>query len=1007
MLRLPSSARVAVSRLVASLATAAPAPSSTTQLSESFLSGTSTVYVEEMYESWRADPTSVHKSWDIFFRQTDAGAPAGHAHAVPPSIVPTANIVSSGFSASASTSTSAFASADAFRCVSESLKLFMLVRAFQIRGHFIAKVDPLEMQQIKVPSDLTLEHYGFSEKDLDREIILGDDIELLSGFLTGNQKTVKLGEIYNRLKEVYCQTIGVEYMHIQDKTKCDWIRNKFETPKPFSFDKETRLNILDRLTWADSFEGFLATKHETTKRFGLEGCEVLIPGIKAMIDHAAELGVSDVVIGMAHRGRLNVLANVLRKPLQAIFNEFAGTAPADDSFSGDVKYHLGTSCDRPTRSGQTVHLSLAPNPSHLEAVNPVVEGKVRAKQYFMGDTDGTRALPLLIHGDAAFAGQGVVGETLDLSGLNNYKTGGTIHIVTNNQIGFTTDPKDSRSSPYCTDVAKTISAPIFHVNGNDIEAVVHVMRLAAEYRQTFREDVVIDIICYRKYGHNEIDPPDFTQPLMYKKIRQMKSSLQLYREKILKEGLLTKEEVQNITDSVMNELNTQFEASKTYVPTKSEWADGDWSKMLSSFKLRNELSQIANTGIPRATIEKIGRALTSYPEGFNIHKKLTPILVQKKKMFESGKGFDWATAEALAFGSLLLEGTHVRLSGQDVERGTFSHRHSVFHDQETNTKYMPLNNIVEGQESCMISNSSLSEFAVLGFELGYSMENPNSLVLWEAQFGDFANGAQIMIDNFIAVGEQKWQRQSGLVMLLPHGYDGQGSEHSSARLERFLQMSDTNPNIIPEMDPKKRTQLQLTNWQVVNVTTPANYYHLLRRQVHRKFRKPLIVMSPKALLRHRLAVSSVEEFDDSNPESRFKRVIGESFSEEINAPEKIDRLVFCSGKLYYELLEARRKAAVKNVALIRLEQISPFPWDKVQAELSTYPNAKIIWSQEEPMNQGAWSFVYFYLKTVSGSRADSITYAGRTPSASPATGSFKVHLAQQQRLINETLGLDA
>eukprot|EP01103_Thecamoeba_quadrilineata_P018470 TRINITY_DN703_c0_g3_i1.p1 TRINITY_DN703_c0_g3~~TRINITY_DN703_c0_g3_i1.p1 ORF type:complete len:987 (+),score=207.75 TRINITY_DN703_c0_g3_i1:44-3004(+) len=943
--------------------------------SDNYLHGTSATYVEEMFRSWKNDPSSVHNSWDQFFKSDGQqfetiSSDAGLSHE---------SITSS---------------------IQDSLRMYLLVRAFQVVGHRIADLDPLKLETRTVPPELTIEYYGFTEADLDREFYVG---HFLSGYISGEQSHVTLRDLYDRLNKTYSGTIGVEFMHIQDREQCNWLRSKFETQDQHKYSNEDKLNIYDRLIFGDNFEQFLATKYPATKRFGLEGCESLIPGMKALIDHAAELGVRDVVIGMPHRGRLNVLANVVRRPLEAIFSDFKGKAlDDDDSFSGDVKYHLGTSYDRPTRSGKKIHLSLMANPSHLEAVNPVVEGKVRAKQYYQKDEDRSKSLPLLLHGDAAFAAQGVVYECFDLAGLHHYTTGGTVHIIVNNQIGFTTDPKDSRANLYCSDVAKTIEVPIFHVNGDDPEAVVFCMQLAAEWRQKFKKDVVVDIVCYRKYGHNEIDPPDFTQPLMYQKIAQKQSILDIYTEQLMSEGVLTEEKRKGVADHVSNILNHAFENSKTYKSKSGDWLDDRWG----GFKTPKEISKIRTTGLPMAKLKEIGKAIYTVPKDFTLHKILVRQMAAKKQMFETGQGIDWATAEALAFGSVLDEGIHVRLSGQDVERGTFSHRHAVLHDQKTEDKYVPLNNISKKQEYYEVTNSSLSEYAVLGFELGYSLENPHSLVLWEAQFGDFANGAQIIIDNFIASGENKWYRQSGIVLLLPHGYEGQGPEHSSARLERFLQMSDSNWNRIPEMEESVRRQIQQTNWQILNCTTPSNYFHALRRQVCRDFRKPLIVMTPKSLLRHKLAVSPLEEFDDEGEDHRFRRVLPEWTPKEIDAPEKIERLVFCSGKVYYDIFEERQKRSVKNTAVVRVEQLSPFPFDLVAEQIAKYPNAKVIWAQEEPANAGAWWFMKFHFATVlenANHNQRDLYYVGRDPAASTATGSAAIHKSQQEKLVQEAL----
>ncbi|KAF8680807.1 hypothetical protein HU200_045544 [Digitaria exilis] len=711
------------------------------------------------------------------------------------------------------------------------------------------------------------DHPGEHAAPPPRQGLPGSSSSASGGCLASSLRTAPCSpsvRFLSKLQQAYCGPIGYEYMHIPDRDKCNWLREKIETAKPRDYDKDRRLVMLDRLIWSTQFENFLATKWATAKRFGLEGGETLIPGMKEMFDRAADLGVENIVIGMPHRGRLNVLGNVVRKPLSQIFSEFTGgTRPVggEDGLytgTGDVKYHLGTSYDRPTRGGKRIHLSLVANPSHLEAVDPVVIGKTRAKQFYSNDADRTKNMGILIHGDGSFAGQGVVYETLHLSALPNYTTGGTIHIVVNNQVAFTTDPRAGRSSQYCTDVAKALNAPIFHVNGDDLEAVVRVCELAAEWRQTFHSDVVVDLICYRRFGHNEIDEPSFTQPKMYQVIKNHPSSLKLYEQKLLGTGEVLKEDVQRIHDK----------------------------------------GQAGDT-------ETCRQAITTLPENFKPHRAVKKIFELRAAMIESGEGIDWAVAEALAFATLIVEGNHVRLSGQDVERGTFSHRHAVLHDQETGVKYCPLDHVAmnQSEELFTVSNSSLSEFAVLGFELGYSMENPNSLVLWEAQFGDFANGAQVMFDQFLSSGEAKWLRQTGLVVLLPHGYDGQGPEHSSARLERFLQMSDDNPFVIPEMEPTLRKQIQECNWQVVNVTTPANYFHVLRRQIHREFRKPLIVTAPKNLLRHKDCKSNLSEFDDveghpgfDKQGTRFKRLIKDR-NEHKQVEEGINRLILCSGKV--------------------------------------------------------------------------------------------------------------
>lgn len=963
----------------------APVPRSVplSRLTDNFLDGTSSVYLEELQRAWEVDPQSVDESWDNFFRNF-----VGQASTSP------------GISG---------------QTIQESMRLLLLVRAYQVNGHMKAKLDPLGLEEREIPVDLDPALYGFTEADLDREFFLG--VWRMSGFLSENRPVQTLRSILNRLEQAYCGTIGYEYMHIPDRDKCNWLREKIETVTPRGYNAERRLVMLDRLIWSTQFENFLATKWTAAKRFGLEGAETLIPGMKEMFDRSADMGVESIVIGMSHRGRLNVLGNVVRKPLRQIFSEFSGgIKPASGEFgsytgTGDVKYHLGTSYDRPTRGGKRIHLSLVANPSHLEAVDPVVVGKTRAKQYYSNDKERKKNLAILIHGDGSFAGQGVVYETLHLSALPNYTTGGTIHMVVNNQVAFTTDPMSGRSSQYCTDVAKALNAPIFHVNGDDLEAVVHACELAAEWRQTFQSDVVVDIVCYRRFGHNEIDEPSFTQPKMYKVIRNHPQALDLYEKQLIEMGQLSKEEIDALHKKVNSILNEEFISSKEYVPNRRDWLAAYWA----GFKSPEQLSRIRNTGVKPEILKNVGKAITSIPETFKPHRAVKRVYDQRAQMIETGEGVDWAVGEALAFATLLVEGNHVRLSGQDVERGTFSHRHSVLHDQETGERYCPLDHVIMNQpeEMFTVSNSSLSEFGVLGFELGYSMENPNSLVLWEAQFGDFANGAQVIFDQFISSGESKWLRQSGLVVLLPHGYDGQGPEHSSARLERYLQMSDDNPFVIPEMDPTLRTQIQQCNWQIVNVTTPANYFHVLRRQINRDFRKPLIVMSPKNLLRHKDCKSNLSEFDDvqghpgfDKQGTRFKRLIKDQ-NDHSDLEEGIKRLILCSGKIYYELDEERQRLQRKDVAICRVEQLCPFPYDLVQRELKRYPNAEIVWCQEEPMNMGAYSYITPRLTTamtaLGRGKYEDIKYVGRAPSAATATGFSQLHVKEQREVVETAL----
>ncbi|CAM6088249.1 unnamed protein product [Calypogeia fissa] len=963
---------------------AAPIPKavSLSKLTDNFLDGTSSVYLEELQRTWEADPKSVDPSWDMFFRNFTG------EHAV-----------TAGLSG---------------QTIQESMRLLLLVRAYQVNGHMKAKLDPLGLDDRVPPLELDPALYGFTEADLDREFFLG--VWRMAGFLSENRPVQTLRAILTRLEQAYCGTIGYEYMHIPDRDKCNWLRDQIETQYAGKYGTARRAQILDRLVWGTSFESFLAQKWTAAKRFGLEGCETLIPGMKELIDRAAESGVESIVIGMPHRGRLNVLGNVVRKPLRQIFSEFSGgIKPPQEAGgyagSGDVKYHLGTSYDRPTRTGKRIHLSLVANPSHLEAVNPVVIGKTRAKQYYANDKDRGKNMAILLHGDGSFSGQGVVYETLHLSDLPNYTTGGTVHLVVNNQVAFTTDPKSSRSSPYCTDVAKALNVPIFHVNGDDVEAVVHACELAAEWRAKFKSDVVVDIVCYRRFGHNEIDEPSFTQPAMYKVIKSHPTSLQIYEKKLSEQGLLTEDEIKKTEERVFQILQEEFSNSKDYVPQTRDWLAAYWE----GFKGPEQLSRVRNTGVKPEVLKSVGKSITVIPDDFSPHRAVKRIYEQRAKMIETGEGVDWAIAEALAFATLLVEGNHIRLSGQDVERGTFSHRHSVLHDQNTGAKYCPLDHVMMNQEEEMftVSNSSLSEFGVLGFELGYSMENPNSLVLWEAQFGDFANGAQVIFDQFLSSGEAKWLRQAGLVCLLPHGYDGQGPEHSSARLERYLQMSDDNAFVIPEMDPSLRKQIQEVNWQVVNVTTPANYFHVLRRQIHRDFRKPLIVMAPKNLLRHQACKSNLSEFDDvqghpgfDKQGTRFKRLI-KDYVFESDREEAVRRLVLCSGKVYYELDEERQRAQLKDLAICRVEQLCPFPWDLVLREIKRYPNAEIVWCQEEPMNMGAYTFVFPRLGNAlmaagRGSFED-VKYVGRAPSAATATGFGALHSQEQQELIHKAL----
>lgn len=860
------------------------------------------------------------------------------------------------------------------RAVEDSIRAMMLIRTYRVRGHLAADLDPLHLMHREVPADLTPTYHGFSEADLDRPI-------WMCGALGFELASVR--EIVRVLQRNYCGHVGLEYMHINDVDERRFLQDRIEGKDAvIQFTPEGKRSILAKVIQAEQWEKFLARKYVGTKRFGLDGGEGAVPALEAVIKYGGQMGVEEIDIGMAHRGRLNVLTNVMGKPFRALFHEFAGGAsnPADVGGSGDVKYHLGTSSDREF-DGIKVHLSLLPNPSHLEAVDPVVLGKARAVQTIMGDAEGDKVLPMLLHGDAAFAGQGVVWECLSFSGLPGYGTGGTIHFIINNQVGFTTSPQFGRSSPYPSDVAKGIQAPILHINGDDPEAVTFCCKLAIEFRQTFNRDIVIDMWCYRRFGHNEGDEPSFTQPLMYAAIKEHPPISAIYGKRLIEEGVVDQAWVDKTTADYVAHLEEEFEASASYLPNKADWFEGRWTGLGRPDEPVLGRRNIA-TAIDEGELKRLGDVLTAVPQGFTIHRTLQRILDAKKAMFESGEGFDWATAEALAFGSLVAEGNGVRLSGQDSGRGTFSQRHAVWVDQQTEKKCVPLTQAGSGHFE--VRDSPLSEFGVLGFEYGYSLADPRCLVLWEAQFGDFANGAEVIIDQFIAGSEAKWLRASGLVMLLPHGFEGQGPEHSSARLERYLQLCAQD------------------NLQVANCTTPANYFHILRRQIRRDFRKPLIMMTPKSLLRNKYAVSSAADFTG---DSHFRRIISD-----LSPPAEGEtrRLVLCSGKLAYELMEARDAAGDLGVEVIRIEQLYPFPSEPLIKRLKAMPNLHdLIWAQEEPKNNGAWLFVEDLLVQCladAGFKGMRPQYAGREPSASPATGLAKRHSAEQAALIAAALG---
>lgn len=971
----------------------------------SFLQGHNAEYIEQLYAQYANDPNAVDEAWQEFFRalgdaevdvKKEATGPSWQRTDWPPTPNDDLTMALDGqwpadpapadmgkkIAAKAADKGVAISDDQMKRAVLDSIRALMIIRAYRIRGHLIADIDPLGMRDQTPHPELDPKSYGFTEADMDRPIFIDNVLGL---------QMASMRQIISIVQRTYCGTFALQYMHISNPEEAGWLKERIEGyGKEIHFTREGRRAILNKLVEAEGFEKFLHVKYMGTKRFGLDGGESLIPAMEQIIKRGGALGAKEIVIGMPHRGRLNILANVMSKPYRAIFNEFQGGSfkPEDVDGSGDVKYHLGASSDREF-DGNTVHLSLTANPSHLEAVNPVVLGKARAKTDQKNDHDRTSVIPILLHGDAAFAGQGVVAECFALSGLRGHRTGGTIHIVVNNQIGFTTAPHFSRSSPYPTDNALVVEAPIFHVNGDDPEAVVHAAKVATEFRQKFQKDVVIDIFCYRRFGHNEGDEPMFTNPVMYKKIKKQKTTLSLYTDRLVADGLIPEGEIEDMKAAFQSYLNDEFEAGKEYKPNKADWLDGRWSHL----DREGEDYQRGETAIKPETFDEIGAKLTAVPDGFSVHKTVGRLMQTKQAMFESGKGFDWATAEALAFGSLVTEGYPVRLAGQDSTRGTFSQRHSAFIDQNTEERYYPLNNIREGQAHYEVIDSMLSEYAVLGFEYGYSLAEPNALVMWEAQFGDFANGAQIMFDQFISSGERKWLRMSGLVMLLPHGFEGQGPEHSSARLERFLQMSAED------------------NWIVANCSTPANYFHILRRQLHRSFRKPLVLMTPKSLLRHKLAISTKEDFVSG---SSFHRILwddAEQGNSDTNlvADDKIKRVVLCSGKVYYDLLEERDARGIDDIYLMRVEQFYPFPAISLAKELGRFANADVIWCQEEPKNQGAWTFIEPNLEWVLTrikAKHPRPRYVGRHASASPATGLASQHKAQQEALVNEALTIE-
>ena len=937
-------------------------------MNDSFLNSANAPYVAELYFKYTQNPKSIDESWKSFFSSlnedelsiiSDFGGPEWKKRDT--------NVIDD-ISFDKVVRSSSDVDFNSFKTSTlDSIRALRLIRAYRINGHLIANLDPLNLHKKNYHPELDYKSYGFSENDLDREIFIDGSLGL---------ETATLNEIIQILNKTYASSIGVEFLHIQSVEQKQWVQERIEeVHNKTNFTTQGKKAIFQRLVESELFEQYLDKKFLGTKRYGVEGGESMIPGIEQIVKQSCLAGVQDIYFGTAHRGRLTLLATVLGMPYRGILSKFQGSLndPNEVLGSGDVKYHLGVSSDREF-DGKSIHLSLTPNPSHLEAVDPVVAGKVRAKQTLLQDKTTDKVFGILIHGDAAMAGQGIVAETFAMSQLRGFRTGGIIHFVINNQIGFTTTPHYGRSAPYCTEIAKMVQAPIFHVNGDDPEAVVHVCRLAAEYRNLFKEDVVVDMFCYRRSGHNEADEPMFTQPLMYKKIKQHQTTLNLYKDQLIKEEILTEDEAKTKLSDFKKFLDNEFELSKSYKPNKADWLDGTWTgiKIASIDARRGKTSSTADD------LKILAKEIHTIPEGFTPHKRIKKIYSDREQSIIEGNNIDWATAEALAFATLLKDGYGVRLSGQDVGRGTFSHRHAVLYDQENEKRFVPLRHFRKEQALFEIVDSFLSEFGVLGFEYGYSQADPKTLVIWEAQFGDFSNGAQTIIDQFITTGERKWLRMSGLTLLLPHGHEGQGPEHTSSRLERFLQMCAED------------------NIQVANCTSPANYFHILRRQMMRDFRKPLILMTPKSTLRHKGNTSSIEEFVNG---STFHRVLRKPLSGE--EKNKINRIVLCSGKIYFELQDHIDALKLDNIHIIRLEQLYPFPYEALEEELIDFKNCEMIWCQEEPKNMGAWQFVQervlSVVKKVTGK--NELHFIGRRAAASPATGVFDRHLSNQKNII--------
>ncbi len=937
-------------------------------MNDSFLNSANAPYVAELYFKYTQNPKSIDESWKSFFSSLNEDEISIIADFGGPEWKKRETNVINDISFDKVIRASSGIHFNSFKISTlDSIRALRLIRAYRINGHLIANLDPLELHEKNYHPELDYKSYGFNENDLDREIFIDGSLGL---------ETASLKEIIKILNKTYASSIGVEFLHIQSVEQKQWVQARIEEAyNKTNFTKKGKKAIFQRLVESELFEQYLDKKFLGTKRYGIVGGESMIPGIEQMVKQSCLLGVEDIYFGTAHRGRLTLLSTVLGMPYRGILSKFQGDLndPNEVLGSGDVKYHLGVSSDREF-DGKKIHLSLTPNPSHLEAVDPVVVGKVRAKQTITKDKTNDKVFGILIHGDAAMAGQGIVAETFAMSQLRGFRTGGTIHFVINNQIGFTTTPHYGRSAPYCTEIAKMVQAPIFHVNGDDPEAVVHVCRLAAEYRNLFKEDVVVDMFCYRRSGHNEADEPMFTQPLMYKKIKSHSTTLNIYKEQLVREEVLTEEEAKSKISDFKKFLDSEFDLSKSYKPNKADWLDGTWT----GIKIASIDARRGKTSSTEEDIKALAKEIHSIPKDFTPHKRIQKIYNDRKESINDGKNIDWATAEALAFATLLKDGYGVRLSGQDVGRGTFSQRHAVLYDQENEKRFVPLRHFRKEQALFEIVDSFLSEFGVLGFEYGYSQADPKTLVLWEAQFGDFSNGAQTIIDQFITTGERKWLRMSGLTLLLPHGHEGQGPEHTSSRLERFLQMCAED------------------NIQVANCTSPANYFHILRRQMMRDFRKPLVLMTPKSTLRHKANTSALIDFVNG---STFHRVLSNPLSEDDY--KHINRIVFCSGKIYFELQDHINELKLNNVYIIRLEQLYPFPYEALKQGIKKFINCELIWCQEEPKNMGAWEFIEKRLKSVLhlvGAKNE-LHFIGRKAAASPATGVFDRHLSNQKNII--------